>query len=226
MSTGFTSHSNHRRKLSPIAKLSKTRRHFWQNGVSLKRPGVEEFNISQIVPDIKRTSEKPVHKVMSKSHKPSRLEINRPSQEMNILISKHEDRSEKELSDKFIKFEEIKVCVTPNGARYNRDSDLEEVIDDWFARSNSDNKEGSNLIFGKLLNNDLEKEINYVPNNKLLFPTRPILFFNNSRDYGKNNDKNYEQASSQQNATNFRYSKIVYPLSKFMKYINPNYQKL
>ena len=109
MSTGFTSHSNHRRKLSPITKLSKTRRHFWHNKVSLKRPGVNEFNISQIVPDIKHTSEKAVRKVMSKSHKPSRLEVTRPSEGMNILISKHEDHTEKEVSSKFIKFEEIKV---------------------------------------------------------------------------------------------------------------------
>lgn len=69
----------------------------------------------------------------------------------------------------------IKVWVTPNGSRFKRSMEFGDAVEDLFTRNNSDGKENAiDILFAKQPNFDLEQEVDYVPNTRLVFPINPM----------------------------------------------------
>lgn len=172
MSTGVSTFSMYRRKLSPLSKLSKAKRQLLQHSFNQQQRVVDEFQIHQIIPNQKK---------IVKSEIPEIPKINtskfKPREEMKVLVNEVKEKQ----SEKVIRFEEIKVCVTPNGSRLQRAQNFSEVMDDGITRANSDGNNGfDTYLLNKQLNNDLEQEVNYVPSNKLCIPVRKMYDFSRS----------------------------------------------
>lgn len=153
--------------------------------------GVEEFNISQIVPDIKQNVRKQeIQRVVNRPQKPSRIRSNRTSQQMKIRIHKYDESSDDEKEPQIIKFDKIKVWVTPNGSRFKKSMEFGDAVGDIFTRNNSDEKENwIDFLMGKLPNFDLEREVNYVPNPSTENQLKPLMATHVHSLFQRTNDR-------------------------------------
>ena len=91
MSTGFSSNLLCRRRMSPVARIVKTRKPLETNSFYFPKQGMEEF------------------KIASMTIKPSKFKRNKRSQQVRIQIIKDEPKIEKEVENKIIRVGEIKV---------------------------------------------------------------------------------------------------------------------
>jgi hypothetical protein len=90
---------------------------------------------------------------------------------MKILIHKNDESGDDEHANKMIRFEEIKVSVTPNGPRCKKSIGFSEADREYEDKINSDNAVEYNKFLGKQTNFDLEQEVDYTPNTKLILPS-------------------------------------------------------
>jgi hypothetical protein len=90
---------------------------------------------------------------------------------MKILIHKNDESGDDEHANKMIRFEEIKVSVTPNGPRFKKSIEFGDADGEYVDKINSDNTIAYNKFLGKSTNFDLEQEVDYTPNAKLILPS-------------------------------------------------------
>lgn len=90
---------------------------------------------------------------------------------MKILIHKNDESNDDEHANKMIRFEEIKVSVTPNGPRLKKSMDFCDADGEYIDKINSDNTIAYNKFLVKQTNFDLEKEVDYTPNTKIILPS-------------------------------------------------------
>lgn len=174
-----------KRRASPISKFSKTKRRFFPQNFKIYKEGVEEFKISQIIPDIKKEKLKPMHKLLNKTTKANlknmgsfnNSERKNSIHQIKVMIHKNDESSEEESDHKMIRFEEIKVWVTPNGSRFKKNEEFDNAYGDYVNRTNSDGTNPYHYMSGKQSNFDLEQEVNYVPSSKLILPNTQVWQF-------------------------------------------------
>jgi hypothetical protein len=90
---------------------------------------------------------------------------------MKILIHKNDESGDDEHANKMIRFEEIKVSVTPNGPRLQKNMEFSDADGGYVDKINSDSTIAYNKFLGKQINFDLEEEVDYTPNTKLILPS-------------------------------------------------------
>lgn len=199
MSTGFSSNLLWRRRMSPVARVIKTKKPLEANSFYLQRQGVEEF------------------KIASMTIKPSKFKRNKMSQQVRIQIIKDEPKIEKEVENKIIKVGEIKVWVTPNESRLKKNAQFSDTVEDELVRLNSQIKPTYDVLDNKLRNFDLEREVNYIPYSKLNIPFSNCYMVNH---FNSGDLKMKMEANGGMFPHNFssRYSKITSKSSKWISF--------
>lgn len=152
-----------------------------------------------------------MHKLLAKTTKKNlknisnfnNLERKNSSHQIKVLIRKNDESSDEESDHKMIRFEEIKVWVTPN------------AYGDIVNRTNSNGTNPYNIMLGKQSNFDLEQEVNYVPSSKLILPNTQFWQFTDFVNISINHE------SKKYSLWNNSEKKIVNGESKYQRNLNP-----
>jgi len=125
----------------------------------------------------------------------------------------------------------IKVWVTPTSSKFKRDYSFYDALGETFARNKSDIK-GSNIFeYSRQLNNDLEREIDYYPPEKLKIPIKqmhpneflkracsPVKVDRSKFKFWSTTSHNYTRENS--TASNTETLKFPYSILKPVKVVN------